>query len=480
MSSAALAFDAECSEKDWLKSTVSEASAENVAAAAAAAQQTDTLGSLSQTLRQVAGTMQDLASELRSLKSKSMVMQHFTTKRRTSVSGDPINPVFFCAQRPNLEQKIDALPVNIQVKFYDILDERLNLTHARATDEQVMELLTDVAKEASPVTPINSNIESSTEYFHTVRTSPTSHCGHGEPERCHSPSEVEPPHNLPSSAEEDNSLRDEDFSLDSFSTDDDSDMDEESSDEPLELPPRDDDPPASEPEYGDEPFTVFEGNIFDVVSEYLKSKPHYRLVNGCIEELKTKRKTCYLECRRTVSSRNEGREASKGAKPDWRLWPAFTCHLRRIKVRQNGPLCHMYPLRGVTATNEDWREHSHFPGTEDCRSARIPPDILDDWQIWLAEQPCIPTAQLKTKSRQKCIDGQYSTTSIEFITQKGLDNFEAVRSALRSIKKSRECGLSVEAFTRELRELACDAAELEGRVADIIRSIDAVEAGSGS
>lgn len=140
----------------------------------------------------------------------------------------------------------------------------------------------------------------------------------------------------------------------------------------------------------------------------------------------------------------------------------------------------MYPLRGVTATNEDWREHSHFPGTEDCRSARIPPDILDDWQIWLAEQPCIPTAQLKTKSRQKCIDGQYSTTSIEFITQKGLDNFEAVRSALRSIKKSRECGLSVEAFTRELRELACDAAELEGRVADIIRSIDAVEAGSGS
>lgn len=90
-------------------------------------------------------------------------------------------------------------------------------------------------------------------------------------------------------------------------------MDEESSDEPLELPPREDDPPASEPEYGDEPFTVFEGNIFDVVSEYLKSKPHYRLVNGCIEELKTKRKTCYLECRRTVSSRNEGREASKGA-----------------------------------------------------------------------------------------------------------------------------------------------------------------------
>ncbi|EER09325.1 hypothetical protein Pmar_PMAR003173 [Perkinsus marinus ATCC 50983] len=479
MNPEALRFDDACAEQDWLRSlerepdpavdtSTSEARRENHCGVSQA---------------EVDAHIDKVMRELKACKSKMMLLHHYTTKRRTTPSGDPINPVFFCMQNPSLEEKIDGLSVETQIKFYDSLDEKLNLTHPRPSRDHLQSYMRDFASAAiagaipsrvpcedpDVATAVVSDIENQQGTPEEGWLSGEDHSQMTSHNREHSPGD-------PSVAPDQ-----QDSSYDETSADDDDDDDDDySTENPIEIPVQPDDPPADEPEFADEPFTVYEGNMFEVLSVYLKEKPHYRLVSSTLEELRGARKTCYLECRRSISSRNERLEPKKGSKPDWRLWPTFTCPLKRVKVSFREGRCMFYPLRLVGATAEEWRNHEHYPGTESCRSATIPPDVVDDWIVALSSRPCSTNGELKKMAMQKNISGGYCAQTTEFLTQRGLGNYEAVRAVIRSIKESKDCGLSVTAFTRSLMEMACGADMLRGEVSEIIGGLDALERGTHS
>ncbi|KAF4649681.1 hypothetical protein FOL47_001814, partial [Perkinsus chesapeaki] len=323
-------------------------------------------------------------------------------------------------QNPSLEEKIDGLFVETQIKFYDLLDEKLNLTHPRPHPDHLMDLMRDCASMA------------------IAGTNPRRDSG-------------EEPSGATVTAEgmneylTDNTSKDDGSRVDYSSPDDrqhPQDETDASVDEPVEIPLQPDEPPADEAEFADQPFTVYEGSMFSVLSDYPKEKPHYRLVSSTLVELRAARKSCYLECHRSVSSRIDGQDPKKGSKSDWRLWLTFTCPLRRVKVKssEKGDACRIF----------------YDP------SATIPPDVIDDWIVALSSRPCLSSGVLRKMATQKSIAGGYCALTTEFLTQKGLGNYEAVREAIRSIKSSKGCGLSVAAFTRSLLEMGCGEDRLKG------------------
>ncbi|KAF4651400.1 hypothetical protein FOL47_000414 [Perkinsus chesapeaki] len=476
MSPSALEFDKMCLRDDWIGATQAFRPVE-APSSSSSVLRPGVVDDAAMSL--LTGHIAGLRKEMECCQAKMMLLHHYTTTRRSSVSGEPLNPVFFCAQNASLAAKIDELPLEVQKRFYDLLDEKLNLTNPAPTGDELRDSMYELARgvaSAASAQFTNEDIPASAsgsrrsdvegnlvddvedDDVSVDRNSPESVSSDGE--------------NPPSNGMD---LGDEELSENASEPSEESD---ESSDEPFEIPRQPDDPPANEAEFADDPFIVYEGNLLNVVSQYLKENPHYRLVNSTLEDLRRDRKTCYLECRRSISSRNEGEEPTKGSKPDWRLWPTFTCPLRKVKVHGDGSRCTFYPLRSAGATSEVWRSHTHFPGTERCRSATIPPDVIDDWIVSLASNPCLSTAELKKSSYQKNMAGGYSARTMEFITTKGLGNYEAVKAAIRSIKGSRDCGLSVTAFTRGLLEMSCGSERLRGEISDIIRALDALECGT--
>ncbi|KAF4649300.1 hypothetical protein FOL47_002206, partial [Perkinsus chesapeaki] len=470
MNPAASAFDALCAERDWLLTARQPVGPPPDVRDKERSCDSELLAS-------VVDHITNLRREIENSKQKMLLLHHYTTSRRSAVSGEPINPVFYCAQNPALANKIDMLSVEGQKKFYDLLDEKLNLTLPRPNDEHLQRIVNDLANEAGDPSELRQSQTNPTLARDTAGVEEGDQELIGEREGSDLSHIEEPSDRMSAGGDLSDGSGTRSSQSDSESSEEGEDSD--SDDAPFEIPPHQNDPPSDEPEFADQPFTVYEGNLYDVVSDYIKEKPHYRLVNN-LEELKHQRKTCYLECRRAVSPRMEGREPKRGSRPDWRLWPTFTCPLARVKIIFRDGRCSFYPLRSANASADDWRCHDHFPGTEKCRSGTIPPDVIDDWIITLSARPCTSKSELKTMAHQKNMSGQYSAQTTEFLTQKGLSNYEAVKAALRSIKESRNSGLSVTAFTRSLTELSCGPDRLMGEVSDIIKGLDALEAGTHS
>lgn len=247
----------------------------------------------------------------------------------------------------------------------------------------------------------------------------------------------------------------------------------------FEVPVRQQDPPAEEPKFLDEPYAAFEGSLHAVVGEYLIENPHFELLKFSLGELKG-RKTCYLECKRTVRSRFTDKPPSEKGRPDWRCWEAFTCKMKEVKAHEVDGYTYFYPLRGVQATATEWRQHAHFPGTTTCRSRTIPPDLVDDWVAWHARDPGQTKQNLKERSLRKNVEGGYSSTTMEFITNGGLKNYDAFKQLMVSITKSKSSGLSVLDFCRRLEAMSFTTDRLRSEVAETMRSLEAVTNGTHS
>ncbi|KAF4651009.1 hypothetical protein FOL47_000713, partial [Perkinsus chesapeaki] len=170
--------------------------------------------------------------------------------------------------------------------------------------------------------------------------------------------------------------------------------------------------------FSDEPFLVRRGHLYDVVQAYLAEHEHYRLVDLTLAKLRDSRRSCVLECRRGPSKRKK--KPVKSSRPDWRLWPEFTCPLTQCLVRMVRETCYFFPLKEATASAQQWRAHSHPHKSYVCHSGTLPPDICDHWAALVNEDPSITLDDLIEASNEWYASARYSPTTIAFILNKGL------------------------------------------------------------
>ncbi|KAF4656074.1 hypothetical protein FOL47_009177 [Perkinsus chesapeaki] len=480
MDAAALRFDKQCSERNWLSivpptrgpdTTDQPASGESI--------------NSDNTITHLAERIDALGDELRKFKFIMMASQNYAMNQH-SMTGDPTNPVYYCAARPQLIEKVESMPIELQMRFFELLHEKLNLTFPKLNQESLDQVVDELADNAA-----------SGSFRPTSNGSRGNECHEGQ--GTSDAPEIRPSQGCPDQ-DESIEIHEEHTSYSDRCSQSDSNGDisllledpyaepDELSDhtngsscnsvapEGLEVPVRPDDPPAGETRFLDEPYAAYEGALREVVALYLADNDHFRLMHTSLDGLRA-RQTCYLECQRTVGSRNAGKPAAEGGKPDWRSWEAFTCPLREVRVQEREGYTYFYALRDVQASATQWKDHAHFPGTTVCRSKTIPPDIVDDWIMWLQREPILQKKDLEARSLRKNLEGSYSSATMEFLTNKGLKNYEAVRQVLRSIKESKSSGLSVFEFCRRLERMAISMAEMRTDISETIRSLLAVSEG---
>lgn len=144
MDPAALQFDGECARISWLNSEPLPRSPrtpeQHAPVPAGDPIFNDAITSLQQTIN-------GFGNELRKFRFISLVSQHYTT-RNSSITGDPVNPVFYCAARATLSNKVENMSIEAQLGFYEMLNEKLNLTFPKPSSEQLDQIAGDLADRA--------------------------------------------------------------------------------------------------------------------------------------------------------------------------------------------------------------------------------------------------------------------------------------------------------------------------------------------
>ncbi|KAF4694365.1 hypothetical protein FOZ63_015789 [Perkinsus olseni] len=400
------------------------------------------------------------------------------------------DPIVYCLSIPHLASKVDTLPFDMRLRFYKDLHVRLNLTDSGRdlSEEEVCNILRGT-RQSTGLSEGRAEVGPQSDEGNPADRSNL--CNDPDPD-----SRVpQPPDATECQSPAIHSLGD----LDSVNLDSDGvgTVDEEYEDHiisdarTVEATSEPSEVELTEPDlhriphggsqnelFANEPFLVRRGHLYNVVGAYLIEHDHYRLADLTLEKLRHGRRSCILECRRTASKRSRGKEPTRGSRPDWRLWPDFICPLSQCLVRMERETCYFFPMKSSAGTSQQWRAHSHPHKSYICRSATVPPDVCDHWAALIDEDPCRTLDDLIEGSNEWYASGKYSSSTMTFILNKGLKDYEAIRGAARSIKPNGRAGLSVDAFVEQLTPLRRDSAAVKEEISDIIRSLVAVEKGS--
>ncbi|KAF4649794.1 hypothetical protein FOZ61_000971 [Perkinsus olseni] len=401
------------------------------------------------------------------------VSLHFASLQ-PSVEGNFTNPVVYCMMRPGITAKLSALPMDTQIRFYQELHERLNLTHDNLDDESLSTMV-DSLPTPSSAPPAREPLLAGQEHHREASsTTATNHPSSPRPRRTSRCSQ-----NLPDSVADPDSEAAE-------AADDESDIGEDVHGAQEEATAEEDDeddlslteeqagdtvPDPGGDKYGKDPFTIYRGHIYPVMKKFLEVNPHFRLVELSLKKLKYGRRQCTLECKRSTSTRCRGRAPAERARPDWRLWPEHVCKYSEVYVNMVDGRCYFYPLKSVGASPEQWREHKHPYGTEVCRSAYVPPDICDHWAEILHQRPDSTLDQLRIQSNERYLAGEYCPGTLQFIADKGLKELTKVRGAYRSMVENGKGGLSINRFVEQVDPLRRVPTALEDDFLPVLTSL---------
>ncbi|EER05688.1 hypothetical protein Pmar_PMAR011734 [Perkinsus marinus ATCC 50983] len=411
-----------------------------------------------------AKTAERVSVQLEAAMSRTLLYNHFATlyTSRTNAGKTSINPVVYCMSRGDLRMVVEALSTEHQWEFYGQLDEYLNITVSQSDgpdDEKILE----IAKYVGDTQYTNANDDDNRPRTSYSRTGNADAVDAARPtvEAC-------------SAAVTDARVSDQGNNDDTSSCIN-SEGEAADFDELSEMAQAD--AGSGKDRFEQRAFLICEGSIHDVVVAYLAECPHYNLTRTTIDRLKSGRASCILECQRSVSYRFSQKTPISGSKPDWRCWPQDACPLREVCVVARNGNCYFYGEASARASREQWRSHAHIPGSTRCRSAFIPPPIIDDWLALISESPGMTRGDLINWTMRKHLDGGYrgSRHTFEFMVAKKLESeSEKVRAVMRSLRPGGKSGLSVEAFIESLAPLRCSIEDLVHRVKPVIMELTVI------
>ncbi|KAF4679487.1 hypothetical protein FOZ60_014976 [Perkinsus olseni] len=239
----------------------------------------------------------------------------------------------------------------------------------------------------------------------------------------------------------------------------------------------------NESKWLDEPFDSMRGPISDVIPRYLAMKPFYTDEKSTTET----RHRRVLRCRRRFQAEADAqpRTQPRRPQPTWRLWPDYTCKLREVLVIESGPptdkICSFYGLRGVTDDPQEWFLHDHPHGTYECRSATIPPALVDVAAGLLYNNAKYTASDLLAHWRKERDEGKYGTRERNWLdlkeTDDGYPNVRGnVRNLVTSLTKRKLYGLKLYPFLRKVRELTQEGDDV-GHVREILDALQRAEDG---
>ncbi|KAF4696925.1 hypothetical protein FOZ62_010846 [Perkinsus olseni] len=404
--------------------------------------------------------VEEFKREFRTHSTRLMLLQAFSAG--DGAGSRRINPVFHCWSDPELISKIDTLTPEIQRKFYERLDEELNLTEEAPSDELVSSILDRVLRE-NPRPKARIPPPPSIPRVEELDAGPS-----GDTQPQETPQADSRPADVYGSEYDGDDTEDLQSEVSIEGSDIVNESQEDDDEEGQRILPR-----QKDDRFEGRPFLIKKGELSEVLERYLAVKDHYRLEHGYTFQKLKSRKTCHLECRRSVARRHRGKTAS-AHNPDWRLWPSFQCPMSEVLVKCLGELVCFYGLKEARAGTEAWASHSHPAGTWRCHSSFVPPDIIDDWCYWVDEEPGIGLEQLEDRTYRKQRD--YCAETIRFLVQRELNQHDKTRGAYRSIKENGKEGLSIHSFLRQLAPITVSSSELAAKVRPILSALAAVEA----
>ncbi|KAF4720954.1 hypothetical protein FOZ62_023407 [Perkinsus olseni] len=406
------------------------------------------------------GQMDALRSDFQAHSTRFFLSQQY------GASSPSTNPVFYCWLKPHLREAVENLPTEVQANFYRRVSEELTITEA--CDERILRIAESFLRSE----PASYGATHRSYSDRPGRTSPRPEPSRADPAETTSDRESHTGSHIWDDGEHSDRSEDSEFRAEEETDDGEGSTDPSYHED--EMPHAEGDP-ITEPEFEDQAFTVIGGSLSEVVEDYLAGNPHFALEHGySIKNLKS-RKSCRLQCRRGVSKRYEGKEAREHQKPDWRLWHEFTCKLSRMMVKEKNSRCYFYGLRGAASNGNEWLEHSHPYDTWKCRSRYLPPDVVDDWAFWAAEDPGVSMGDLKSRTLQRNIRGEYSSATTSFLAAGGLSETEKLRNVYRSVKENGKAGLSVSRFLTQVQPLKRDYSTLGEELIPLIASLDAID-----
>ncbi|EER15658.1 hypothetical protein Pmar_PMAR025671 [Perkinsus marinus ATCC 50983] len=167
MDRTALTFDAKCAEESWLTNSPlprllvgSRGPEENDQADTK--QQSSPTGSTN-ALESLEHKLSYIEEKIKAFEIRMLVSQHYATRQNSTV-GDPVNPVLYCMRRPSLSGRLENMSLEAQLRFFELLHERLNLTFPRPSQEAVEKLIENISNEITEGSPVPMDDSETLEY----------------------------------------------------------------------------------------------------------------------------------------------------------------------------------------------------------------------------------------------------------------------------------------------------------------------------
>ncbi|KAF4743213.1 hypothetical protein FOZ63_000202, partial [Perkinsus olseni] len=211
----------------------------------------------------------------------------------------------------------------------------------------------------------------------------------------------------------------------------------------------------TEDKWESEAFHAEAGIISDVVSDYLLKHPHLCDAKSIHEN----RKRRELRCLRRLP---EGEVPTGDCKrPSWRLWPNDTCPLASCLVVETGPpgdpICCFYGLKSAGQPPSVWRSHHHSWGTHICRSATIPPPLVEVAARELHKDPTLTASEVKAIWHAERDSGFYGNRERAWLDltedKEGFPDTKGnIRNLVSSINKRRLYGLKLQPFLDKVKK----------------------------
>jgi hypothetical protein len=213
-------------------------------------------------------------------------------------------------------------------------------------------------------------------------------------------------------------------------------------------------------QFEERPFLIKTGTLAEVVQTYLTNRPFLSDENA---GSKQPRKSTVLSCRRTIRRSHKGNEEQMSKTQfarSWHSWPEHVCPLCKIYVVESKGKVYMFGFKSAQATRDEWLAHSHDNDTFLVRSGYVPPDIVDEWCVFLKSNPEASLHELinftEKRNMKSSVDKPYylPSTSI-FITKQGLHQNEKIRGLYRSLTDSQKSGLKIKPFLESIKKFEC-------------------------